>query len=768
MSFLKNLFSLRKNHNKENTEKQVKIVRKKTEVYKSPEIKRNKKIINDNKNEKIKNVHLQSPQKRNISKKAIKKKENNNNKKNEKCNENNTYKENNLDKEREEKDENILKLKTSLINKSNKNNYLKVSKNTFDFFNDNNNIKNNNDVFLNKNDKKQLLNDMKPKTEIKVKNRKINKYDENNKNSNMKVSLNNDIFFNKEINNEEIKPMNIINKKSYINEDNIINNINILVPLTNYRRENNCFLNVLIQSLFNLNEFREYLLETLYNKAQNEVIKELCELINSYKNIKEKSKNENQKIEATLSVNLLRTHLNNSFGNYTKGESGDPMETLERILDLIHKEYLTLNLTKEGDNCNCPSHNFFFLDLSEIKQCPNCHEMDIKPFDKNCYTFNIFIPEISNIILKKNQNFDSYKLHLFKIIKELNEIYEDENKIKISKCTCTELNYRKEIKLIQSDNPYLIINLTWAEEFPNFKEIIKIYGLLPICEKYNNLFNLENKEINKTFYIKSIILYGIYHYVYIIYLNTEKKWGIVDDKNIKYIDKYYDLVDCLLRNHLMPVGLIYSQNKNDSIEENEINKNILSYDEYSKLYKFCEEIENRKELKVDNIVIVKGSFNKTNENYLENNVFYKKMIELVNSSSDSDYEECKKKIEKTNNNNNNNNNSINEEEEKNENINENEQKEEKQDLNIDNINKNKNDKEDNNDKEIDNVNDIWSKRKYIGDFGRNNIKGGLILFNSSYDEGDNEEKNNNDNKDNKKEDKKDSFLGIGKNYLGDD
>ena len=39
-----------------------------------------------------------------------------------------------------------------------------------------------------------------------------------------------------------------------------------------------------------------------------------------------------------------------------------------------------------------------------------------------------------------------------------------------------------------------------------FTEIIKIYCLLPIAEKYNYLFSIDNKDINDTFYIKSIIL----------------------------------------------------------------------------------------------------------------------------------------------------------------------------------------------------------------------------------------------------------------------
>ena len=524
---------------------------------------------------------------------------------------------------------------------------------------------------------------------------------------------------------EDIIPLNYTDNKKYINEDIQINKSNILVPLTNKTKENNCFLNVIIQTLFNLDELRECLLEKLYNKTKNDVVKELCKLIQEYKTIQEKHKYDNQKIEATLSVNSLRTYLNNAYGDYCKEEAGDPMETFEHILDLIHKEYLVLYPTKTSDDCDCPSHKYFFLDLSEYIMCKNCFELDIKSYDKNCYMFNIFETEISNILLKTNQTFDTYKLSLFTKIKEINKLYDNEKKIKISKCECTNLNYVKKLKLKNQENSYLIINITWADKYPNMLEILKIYSLLPMADKYDNLFILEEDK-KKILYIKSIILYGIFHYIYVIYLNKQKRWGIVDDKTIKYIDKYYDLIDYLLRNHLMPVGLIYSQIKNDIIEENEINSNTLSNDDYKKLYNFCEEVEKKRdELKISSHVISqKASFNENNENYLENNLFYKSLLNLINSV-DSDNGENNKKNEIKN--------------------------------NMNDINNKINDEKENK----DDIYDIFGGRKYVGDFGNNNLKGGLIVFSSSYDDEDNENGNNFEiDKNESQKDEKEIYIGV--------
>ena len=114
--------------------------------------------------------------------------------------------------------------------------------------------------------------------------------------------------------------------------------------------------------------------------------------------------------------------------------------------------------------------------------------------------------------------------------------------------------------------------------------------MIPPSEEINNLFTFKEalKSLTDyTFYLKGIILYGLYHYVCALYIKEEKRWAIIDDKTIKYIDKYINLIDSLLRNHLMPVGLIYSKDENDALNDAVINSMNLNKDEYIKLYNFC-------------------------------------------------------------------------------------------------------------------------------------------------------------------------------------
>lgn len=552
-----------------------------------------------------------------------------------------------------------------------------------------------------------------------------------------------------------------LRKSNTFGRKSINNSINtIIIPLLNRKKENNCFLNVIIQVFFQLSEFKKELLETNDNLAtHSKTIKEFYNLLRSYANEQIKYKDNKNQIEPTLSVNDLRNYLNNIFKCYRPGETGDPMETIGYILDIIHKIYCKKRKDnpKKIENCKCPSHLYFYLKLVDIITCPHCNSRKVQMYDKDCFMFNILTKDITSKLYAKNYN--SFKLKLFTKLKEYNEIYENENKIKIPGCNCNEtlmLSYEKKLKLNGPSSPYLILNITWGEEFPSMIEILTVYGLIPISESIENLFTFAEDikpKINDIYYIKSIILYGLYHYVCILYLKEQRKWAVIDDKTIKYITKYYDLIDFLLRNHLMPVGIIYSKDRNDEINDYEIKLHVLNKDEYLKLYQFCKDVDTRRGLKVSDIT-TKGSFNDNNENYLNNNYFYKSVIDFLGPNKDNNKQDLinnvsGKKNEKM--------------------MNPKTSIPQNNIFNKDKNNSNKNIKNKDNNKDnnieqnqINKKHDSSKGRKVMGDFSDNNMKGGiLILSNSMSDNTGGGEKTGQTKEES-------DLLDFGKNYVGDD
>ena len=165
---------------------------------------------------------------------------------------------------------------------------------------------------------------------------------------------------------DSIKKTNSL-RKSINNSGN-----SIIIPLLNRTKENNCFLNVIIQVLFQLIEFKNELLDINKELSNNSrTIKEFYNLLNSYRDEQIKNKDNKNQIEPVLSVNDFKEHLNNIYKCYRPGEPGDPMETLGYIFDLIHRIYNKrrgINY-KKVENCKCPSHKFFLYNFMSILQC---------------------------------------------------------------------------------------------------------------------------------------------------------------------------------------------------------------------------------------------------------------------------------------------------------------------------------------------------------------------------------------------------------------
>ena len=114
-----------------------------------------------------------------------------------------------------------------------------------------------------------------------------------------------------------------LRKSNTFGRKSINNSINtIIIPLLNRKKENNCFLNVIIQVFFQLSEFKKELLETNDNLAtHSKTIKELYNLLKSYANEQIKYKDNKNQIEPTLSVNDLRNYLNNIFSSINNNYS---------------------------------------------------------------------------------------------------------------------------------------------------------------------------------------------------------------------------------------------------------------------------------------------------------------------------------------------------------------------------------------------------------------------------------------------------------------
>ena len=464
----------------------------------------------------------------------------------------------------------------------------------------------------------------------------IDNNESNNNNLRQNYNFEND-------NEEKIKNRNMsckVKKKKKINITNLkyAQDISLekdkIILFENGLGVNDCFLNAIIQVLFHLEEFKNKLFQLKIDKDPKNPIFQLYTIFKNYEYLSKLNTID------TLNASLLRESLHCKFGTYPKGKCGDPMETISEILELIHTQYIQTNSTESDSNnknfCQnelCPSHSNFLIQLKEKKYCPNCKTKSLQLYDKDCFMYDVLSFEVLSTV--KNESFYQYKYSLFNKLKQLSQSFGD-NKIKLEKCKCEEINTKKKLYLYNRFPPYLIINITWDTNFPKMGDICKIYGLIPPYDNTKNLFEIENgkktkKDLVTNYFLCSMILYGQKHYTCFFYNKAVDMWSFVDDENKRNFNTYNELIKFLIIRRSIPVGIIF-YHLNDFNLDN-IEKLLLNEEEFNKIYQKSiandqRDLEEKQKTEKDNII-------KNNNTFLKNSTRQNNNNGRINNNNDN-------------------------------------------------------------------------------------------------------------------------------------
>ena len=407
---------------------------------------------------------------------------------------------------------------------------------------------------------------------------------------------------------------------------------------------NDCFLNAIIQVLYHLDEFRNKLMNLDIKKVATDPVVQLYTIFNKYESLSKLNTIE------MLNAALLRKALHAKLGKYPKGKFGDPMETILELLELIHKEYFDKNEksnppAKDNKNNNefcsnekCPSHSNFLIYLKEVKYCPECKTLTVQKYDKDCFMFTVLSYEILSLI--KDNPFSNYKYSLFPKLKYLSQKFGQNDKPRLDKCKCKNISTKKKLLLYKKISPFLIINITWDSDFPKITDICKIYGLIPLKDKNENIFNLDihqKKELSTNYYLSSMILFGQRHYTCFFYNKEIKMWSFADDESKINYSTYNELIKYLIGRRSIPVGIIFTC---ENIFKNEKEEKYLVIEEqFNELYQNCamiekiENEENEKLLKMKKANENNNNKNDIKENNIEKNEKAKKPIKEENKNN---------------------------------------------------------------------------------------------------------------------------------------
>lgn len=193
-------------------------------------------------------------------------------------------------------------------------------------------------------------------------------------------------------------------------------------PIRNEIGEQNCYVNVIIHTIFNIKEMREYFLtEEIENEDRLSILFEMKMIIEKYHDLVSIACKTPETFKFIDPIDFRR-ELDNLFREEKKfrmKSMGDPVDLFFVILNSFHS-YRSSSLKYIHETpCNppCLAHSLFWINLLEQNECERCGATsEVLQYDYNYFIYEVYVKELLN----KLEGRDDMSRNLVKLIKEVN------------------------------------------------------------------------------------------------------------------------------------------------------------------------------------------------------------------------------------------------------------------------------------------------------------------------------------------------------------
>ncbi|XP_022852661.1 uncharacterized protein LOC111374241 [Olea europaea var. sylvestris] len=318
--------------------------------------------------------------------------------------------------------------------------------------------------------------------------------------------------------------------------------------LKNEVGEYNCFLNVIIQSLWHLKRFRDEYLRLSPGHVHVGDPCVTCALHDIFISLSKPPTDTRREAVAPTSLRVALSNLHPDSKFFQEGQMNDASEVLWAIFNCLHQSFPCEPAVRVGDlDCNglpCIAHSLFGMDILEIVKCDNCG------LESRHQNYKSFFHYINASALRRMKDM-SPKSSFDELLYQVQTI--DQLACDPEVGGCRKLNYTH---YVLSAQPYVFTAvLGWQNACECVDDITATLAAFTTEIDISVLYHgLDQKCTHRLVFV--VCFYG-QHYVSFAYKHDHQQWIMYDDEIVKEIGGWNDVLNMCERALLQPQVLFF-------------------------------------------------------------------------------------------------------------------------------------------------------------------------------------------------------------------